>query len=238
MVQLTTEQRTFIVKKYYETRSYVDVQNAFRQAFPNRNPPAKSTIQHNIRKYETDGTSLNVNKGRSGRRRTVRTAENIEMARQALNENQGRQISCRRNTLRINKSSFHLMMKNDIMWYPYKINVVHKLEAGDYERRIRFCRWFSHNAHNIRFLSNIVIGDEAIFCMNGSVSTQNVRCYAPKGNRPEFKFEKKNQNRAKLHVWAGLRGNGEMNSEMLRNFAFPCIARAYNRYGAVLDEIL
>ena len=149
------------------------------------------------------------------------------------------------------KSTFSRITTKDLKWHPFKIHVVHEMQAGDYARRVQFCRWFSARAHNVRFLSNIIIGDEAIFCMNGSVTTQNVRCYAPKGNQPEFKFEKKNQNRAKLHVWVGLCGNGEIigpyffnrnvNSEiygeMLRNFAFPCVARAFNRYGQIFDGL-
>lgn len=250
MVQLTIDQRTFVVKKFYETRSYLAVQEAFREAFPDRNPPAKSTIHQNISKYEREGTSQNVNKRRSGRRRTIRTPENIERVREVLAE-RGDQVSSRRNTLGITKSSFNLITTTDLKWHPYKIRVVHKLEEGDYNRRIQFCRWFSYHAHNNRFLANVVIGDEAIFCMNGSVTTQNVRCYAPRGNLPDFKYERKNQNREKLHVWTGLCGNGEVigpyffnrnvngrtYSEMLVNFAFPSIARAYNRFGPVFDGV-
>ena len=57
-------------------------------------------------------------------------------------------------------------------------------------------------------MSNLIIGDEAIFQLKGSVSTQNVRCYAPKGEPPED-FEKSNS-REKLHIWIGLCGNGQI----------------------------
>lgn len=249
VAQLTTAQRIFIVKKYYETKSYQSVQEAFRQAFPDRNPPAKSTIQHNLRKYEEDGTSLNVNKGRSGRRRTVRTPESIERVRVLLGEQQ--QVSCRRNRIGMSKSSFNLLTRNDLRWHPYKIHVVQELKEADYRRRIQFCQWFTYQARNNRFLSNIVIGDEAVFCMNGTVSTQNVRCYAPKGNPPaDFKFER-NNSREKLHVWIGLCGNGQLigpyffnrnvnggtYSEMLLQVVFPAIARIYQLYGGVFDGV-
>jgi len=247
MAQLTAEQRVFIVKKYHETRSFRAVQERFRVAFPGRNPPAKSTIQHNVAKYDRDGTSLNVNKGRSGRRRTVRTPPNIQRV-QAVLAQPG--VSCRRNTLGIGKSSFNRAVKADLRWYPYKIHVVQKLEAGDYARRVRFCQWFSHQAHNNRFLANLIIGDEAVFSMNGGVSTQNVRCYAPKGNPPDFKFER-HHSREKLHVWIGLCGNGELigpyffnrnvngrtYGDMLSNFVFPAVARIFQRYGPVFDGL-
>ena len=46
MVQLTTEQRVFVVLEYNRTYSLVAVQNAFRERFPDRNPPAQATILH------------------------------------------------------------------------------------------------------------------------------------------------------------------------------------------------
>ena len=82
--QLTTAECVFVVKKYHEIRSYRAVQEQFRQAFPCRNPPTKSTIQSNVRKYDDEGTSLNMNKGRSGRRRAARTDQNIQRVQDLL----------------------------------------------------------------------------------------------------------------------------------------------------------
>jgi hypothetical protein len=78
MVQLTTEQRIFIVLHYNTTHSLVSVQNAFRERFPDRNPPAHTTILKNVRKYNIHGTSLNRNKTNSGRPKTARSEVNIE----------------------------------------------------------------------------------------------------------------------------------------------------------------
>lgn len=242
-MQLTVGQRTFIVRKYYETRSFLAVKEAFLQQFPERNPPSTSTIQRNVEKYEREGTSLNLNKKRSGRRRTTRSQENIEQVRLFIAA-QPQGVSCRRNPIGISKTAFNEITKHDLKWHPFKIHLVQKLQAGDPARRLRYCQWFSNQAHNIRFMSNIVIGDEAAFHLCGKVSTQNVRCYAPKGEAPhQFKFEK-HSSRKKLHVWMGLCGNGEVIGpfffnqnvngrtyrEMLENFAFPGVARAFVIY--------
>ena len=58
MVQLTTEQRVFIVINYTLTQNTTAVRNAFQERFPERNPPALSTILENVRKYLNAGTSL------------------------------------------------------------------------------------------------------------------------------------------------------------------------------------
>ena len=44
MSQLSKEERVFVVEKYFERKSYLAVQAAFRQRFKHA-PPCKTTIQ-------------------------------------------------------------------------------------------------------------------------------------------------------------------------------------------------
>ena len=50
---------------------------------------------------------------------------------------------------------------------------------------------------------------EAGFAMNGKVNSQNVREYAPHGERPEINYAV-NQCRERCTVWVGLCGNGTL----------------------------
>ena len=52
----------------------------------------KRHLKKMLKMYERDGTSLNMNKRRLGRRITTKAEENIEVVRQALERNQGRII--------------------------------------------------------------------------------------------------------------------------------------------------
>ena len=75
MAQLSKEQRVFVVKTYFETKKFTEVRNLFRQRYPDRNPPNKTTIWKNVKKYETHATSLNRNELKRNRnfvRRAVR----------------------------------------------------------------------------------------------------------------------------------------------------------------------
>jgi len=83
-VQYTIEQRTFMVEKYIETKTIDAVKSAFQVAFSDRDLPVKFTILYNVKKFQNNGTSHNFNAHNSGRRRTVRTPENVEMVREAL----------------------------------------------------------------------------------------------------------------------------------------------------------
>ena len=143
----------------------------------------------NVRKYQNAGTSLNLNKGNSGRR-TIRTAENIDAVKDLLQQDP--HASARRNPIQISRSSFNRITKHDIKWHPYRIHVRHDLLPGNFARRLRFSVWFNERCRRENFLVNLLIGDEASFVMNGEVNTQNVRQYAPKGHPPTFNFERSN----------------------------------------------
>ena len=82
MPKLTIAERTFIVEKYFETKSVAEVLRSFQIAFPGRNPPSSSTVWSDFTKYRQHGTSLNWNKGNSGRGRTGRSEENIQAVRE------------------------------------------------------------------------------------------------------------------------------------------------------------
>jgi len=65
----------------------------------------------------------------------------------------------------------------------------------DLPRRRAYNEWLIEKFQDDGFLENIVIGDEAVFCMNGT--------YAPFNHSPNF-----SSSREKVNVWAALCGNG------------------------------
>ena len=71
-MQLTIEQRVFVVINYHETKSSRQVKERFSQRFPGRNAPTDRTVLKNVRTYSDNGTSLNLNKGNSGHPTTAK----------------------------------------------------------------------------------------------------------------------------------------------------------------------
>ena len=86
MDQISIEEWVFVIESFFERKSYIAVQAAFRQRF-NQAPPCKKTIQQNVTKYRSHGTTLNRNKEDSGRRRTALSEENIDLVRNMLENN-------------------------------------------------------------------------------------------------------------------------------------------------------
>ena len=149
---------------------------------------------------------MNRNAKNSGRKRTARSEENIDAVQAALEQNP-KGITCRGNGLNLSRATFNRICRIDLRWHPYRMVRRHQLKDGDFERRTAFCEWFLQKHQNPNFIGNFVIGDEAGFAMNGRVSNQNIRMYAPKGQAPDFPYDV-NECREKVTVWMGLCGNG------------------------------
>ena len=139
-MQLSKEQRIFIVAVHTETRSYKQVKERFDEAFPERTSPSKSTISSTIQKFNSKGSVLNQNKGNSGRIRTARSERNIEYVRQIIEDEPT--ISCRRNHSGLTKSTFNRIVKKELNYHPYKIMTQQELSPENINRRLAFCNWF------------------------------------------------------------------------------------------------
>ena len=74
-------------RTYFETHSFVEVSHLFRKRFPGTEPLNKTTIFRNVKKYLDHGTSLNMCSKKSSRRKTGRSQENMDLVREALEEN-------------------------------------------------------------------------------------------------------------------------------------------------------
>uniref|UniRef100_UPI00358DFE76 uncharacterized protein n=1 Tax=Myxine glutinosa TaxID=7769 RepID=UPI00358DFE76 len=209
MAQLTTEQRTFLVTTFHQTGSLQRTRDALRERFPEREPPVAKTIWANVRKYQEHGTSLNRNKGNSGRRCTGRSEMNIAAVRQQVLEHP-RDTSARRNGTGLPSATFNRITRLDLHQHPYRIHIWHQLTPGDFARRLVLAGWLIARCEaDVNFLQYLVIGNEAAFTMDSKVNTHNVLEYAPTGQLPEFNFDT-NMNRQKWTVCLGLCGSGQV----------------------------
>ncbi|KAF2363789.1 Protein of unknown function DUF4817 [Trinorchestia longiramus] len=85
-MQLTKEQRIFIVMEYETTKNCEQVRRAFNETFPERNLPDKKTVYRTIRKFNEHESISNRYKGNSGRKIIQRTENNIAIVQRAITE--------------------------------------------------------------------------------------------------------------------------------------------------------
>ena len=119
-VQFTGAQRTFMVTTYIRTRSIAQTRASFIRQYPGVIPPHRNSILYNFRKYQNHFTSLNRNCGRTGRRRTGRSANinvivNIQLVAQELLNNPTASI-CRNNLPNLSLSTFNQIVRMDLHW--------------------------------------------------------------------------------------------------------------------------
>ena len=124
------------------------------------------------------------------------------------------------------------------------------LNQGDSQRRINFCQWLVN--HPDRFLSDIIIDDEAAFHMNKEDNSWNARCHAENPNGIQNSTCDIPNDQRKLLVWIGLGGyntiicpfffggnvTGDIYQQMINHQAVPELQRymAYNAIGLCIGS--
>lgn len=141
MPQFTPQQGAFLVREYCQSnRNVARVLERFREEFHDVRCPSRVAVYKNVRKYTVSGTSCNLNKGRSGRRRTGRCQENVQAVFEALeNQKDGApRISARRNGLGLTSATFNRITRLGLKFHPYQMIRRHQLLDNDYQRRQNF----------------------------------------------------------------------------------------------------
>ena len=77
-ITLNIEQKGKLVEFYFETKSIVQTQRQYQKHLAVRKSPDRKTIWRTVKKFQTERTVHNVNKGRSGKTRGARTQQNID----------------------------------------------------------------------------------------------------------------------------------------------------------------
>ena len=86
MPRLTKNKRVWICLEFARTNNANEVLRCWNNRWPNVQAPTVSTILKTFNKFVEERTCLNLNKERSGRRRTARTPGNVAMVSNALQQ--------------------------------------------------------------------------------------------------------------------------------------------------------
>ena len=142
LTKYTPDQKLFCVMAKTKGATTPQIKEQFTEKWPTMNPPTRKSI-FNFEKQLNDEKNLaDQRKGKSGRRFTVRTQENIQSVKHLLEGEKDRKpdqpgSSCRRNMLNISKSSFKRILLKDLGWWPYKILRRQKMSPANAEMRLQ-----------------------------------------------------------------------------------------------------
>ena len=215
--QYTHEQRIYMVEQKMAKNSQKIINYNFKKRFPfSGRSPAKKIVWKQVKKFHTKGTVHNLNKGNSGRKKTVLTPQNLNLMRDMFHAEKdlpARQSrsSIRRHNLPIqmSKSSFQRGAKL-LGFHPYKLHYRHILKPADKVKRVTMCQQVLNKfASDPTWLDNVWMSDEAVFSLNGNVNSKNVVCYSEaRSGRPENFTLENTKHADSVMPWACLAGDG------------------------------
>ena len=196
----TGEHRGFAVRAYFENnQSVIATQRAFRRRFniPRNNAvPQANTIRSWVRQLEATGSTLR--RDTHGRRRSIRTPENVERVRAAVIQSPRRSERRHAVALGISSRSLRRILHMDLHFHPYKMMMAQELNQTDFANRQNLCEnMLNQIAPEAAFFSS----DEAHFHLCGAVNKQNFRYWAE--SNPQI-IQEIPLHSPKLTVWCAI----------------------------------
>ena len=200
MVHYTKEQRTKIVEPYFSCNcSIIAVQRSYRSIFNDGSSPDKNSIKAMVSKFRENGST--VDKRRFGRPRTVKTSVTGQAVSESVAERPNTSIRKRCTQLTMSRSSLQRILKEDLRYHPYKIQLTQELQLTDYQKRFDFSQKLLQLADDENFITNLIMTDEAHFQLNGEVNKQNCRIWASENPR---EIHEHPLHPLKVTVWCGV----------------------------------
>ena len=196
-----------IVQLYFELgKSITAVIRRMKKDHSIKEIPSRHQIRRIVKKFQQYGTVLDRRTDNTGRPRAARSADNVEQVRQIVEETP--RSSVRKvlqdvsNVTPVSKSSVHRILRFDLKYLPYKIQLLQHLKENDISSRLTFADWALANDN---VLDNVWFSDEAHFTLSGYVNKQNVRYWGT--SKPEI-YDENPLHSEKVTVWAAVNSTG------------------------------
>jgi hypothetical protein len=156
----------------------------FRDTFPDSPVPNKSTISRLVNRFHDTGSVQDRN--RSGRP-SVLSDDSLDDIRQTLFRSQRK--SLRKLSLQSGLSYGRVHKTTKILkLHPYRVHGMHELKESDKEKRLQYCRWFTHFIRGgTDILDKVIFCDEAWFHPSGYVKRQTAEYGVLKTRIPSMK---------------------------------------------------
>lgn len=187
MVLLTREDK-ILIKSLRESFNYGA--RKLVRLFPQKNWRVRTISKFLKHLRETNG-SIEIKQGR-GRKRTVRTEENIDRVRGIVENLRPGQITSSRRiskVTRIKRTSVRRILKTDLDLKIYKKIYCQKLTHDVKQRRVERCERLLRRFRAREQIEKIWFSDEKVFCLRQPRNTQNNRVYTTVDKKRDIPLE-------------------------------------------------
>jgi len=177
MEQWGPEHHAFVVETFFKNGKSVTV-TRFRLHFNvvrHGRIPSQNTILLWVHNFRT--TACAMKKKQGGSAPTVRTPENVEAVRNAVEQSPRRSAVRHAQALRLSDTTVRQILHQDLNFHPYKLMLVQELNQQDFGRRTTFAETMLQMFEGDPELV-ILTSDEENFHLNGSVNKQNFRYWS------------------------------------------------------------
>ena len=100
----------------------------------------------------------------------------VQRLQQIFNEQPRTSIRVASQQVPVSVGTVHKIIRKQLKFYPYKIQMMHALKEADYQKHQQFALTFLRRIEeNPEYLNTIFFSDEAIFHISGRVHRHNVR---------------------------------------------------------------
>jgi hypothetical protein len=146
-----------LVKKWYEFRSTISVQRAFKSEFKSKDAPAASVIKNLISKFEKTGSvSIIRSKEKTLTPKRQEAKNQLEMA---IADDPSLSSRKAASALGVSQTFVLAILHDDFHLKPYKLQQWHRLEPDDYQKRVDFVVWCQKQPKS--FPQRLICCDEA-----------------------------------------------------------------------------
>ncbi|KAJ4441574.1 hypothetical protein ANN_11430 [Periplaneta americana] len=169
------EIRARAVDAYIRGNSVIFAQRELRRG-ENRHHrvPNRRTMCRWVKQWRKNGSVVNTK--HEGLRKIVGTPENIQRVRMALQQSPQRSVRRHTRTLRMSRTFLRRIVKSDLKFHPYRLQVCQELRPEDRQNRLQFCITFLQRVkQDETIFSALALSDEANFHLSGFVNKQILR---------------------------------------------------------------
>lgn len=235
MDRWTPQHRAYAVKAFYQNgSSYQLARRAFRNHFNiNRNQPVPSAcaIKNWVKNFEETASTT---RKKTGRPKTVRTPENVERVRVAIDRSPRRSARRHSVTLGISNRTVRRILHQDLHFHPYKIQMVQALKETDFVSRSRFSLEFLDLINEDEDIVNrLWMSDEAHFHLSGYVNKQNFRFWSDVNPR---ELHQQPLHSKKVTVWCAMSSLGIIGPYFFEDGQGNAVTVTSQRYAEMLDN--
>lgn len=232
------QERVFLVKKYYEFKSFSDVQRAYRVEFNKNKAPDRKVIFNIVSVFEKTGSVSQ--KPRQQKEISMKRQDAKIQLETMVSEFPNLSLRKMASSLNISPTLVFNILHDDMHLKSYKYQTWHKLEVQDYKPRVKFAEWFLSKP--LQTENFFIFSDEAYFTLTLPLNKQNNRIWAD--SSPEIGIEMPLFDK-KILVWCGISVNRIFGPyyfekpvnqhnylEMLQKFFWPKVLRtaSYEKY--------